>query len=88
MGHSDSFSQFVSEQTSKGGGGGGFPAIGGFFAGGDYNRRTTSGTTTSHLESHYENQTLEVAGLQLAGLKCMVNTELMPHPSPSITHWV
>ena len=88
VGHSDSFSQFVGEQTSTGGGGGGFLAIGGFFAGGDYSRRTTSGTTTSHVESHYQNQSLEVAGMQLAGLKCMVNNELMPNPHPSITHWV
>ena len=88
VGHSESFSSFVSEHTSKGGGGGGFLTIGGFFGGGDYSRKTTSGTTTNHVESSYQNQTLEVAGLQFAGLKCVVNTDLMPHPHAAIEHWV
>jgi len=88
IGHSEGFSDFVTQSTSSSGGGGGFLHIGPFFGGGSYDRSTSSGSTTIDQGVTYDGQELSFEGMQLAGFKCFVHDDLMPNPSPSITAWI
>jgi hypothetical protein len=88
LGHSESFSKFIAENTQSAVGGGGFVNIGPFFGGGSYNRSTSSGSTERSRTSNYENQELRVDGMQLVGYKCHVLGERRPDPLPSITKWI
>jgi len=88
IGHSEGFSDFVTQSMSSSGGGGGYLRIGPFFGGGSYDRSTSSGSTTVDHGVKYTGQELSFEGMQLAGFKCFVHDELMPNPSPTITSWI
>lgn len=88
IGHSEGFSDFVTQSTSSQAGGGGFLNIGPFFGGGSYDRQTSSGSTKIDHGVKFDGQELSFEGMQLAGFKCFVHTDLMPNPSPTITSWI
>ena len=88
LGHSDGFDEFVSQKTTSEASGGGYLTFGGLFAGGNYNRSTTNGSTDRKFGYRWENQTLFVDGMQLAGLKCHIFDKKCPDPLASIKEWV
>jgi hypothetical protein len=87
LGHSEGFSDFLSQNTSSSAGGGGYVSIGPFHAGGSYNRSNTSGNTEENFGYKYENQGMSVPGMQLVGYKCHIMPK-SPAPLASITNWI
>ncbi|MGI8993337.1 MAG: hypothetical protein ACR2FP_03445 [Nocardioidaceae bacterium] len=88
LGHSEGFSDFLSQSTSSSANGGGFLSIGPFFGGGSYSRSTSSGSTEHSRGYSYNNQELNVPGMQLVGYKCHVMSEKCPDPLSTITKWI
>lgn len=88
LGHSEGFSNFVSEATSSSAGGGGFLTIGPFFGGGTYSRSNSSGSTEHSRGYSFQNQELNVPGMQLVGYKCHVMSEKCPDPLAAIDKWI
>jgi hypothetical protein len=87
LGHSEGFSNFMAKHTSSSAGGGGHVHIGPFFAGGSYSRASTSGSTERNYGYSWDNQTMNVPGMQVVGFKCHINPK-SPAPLPTITKWV
>jgi hypothetical protein len=87
LGHSEGFHDWVSNHKSSSAGGGGFVTFGGFFAGGSYSRSSASGNSQRDFGFTYDNQGMEVPGMQIAGYKCHIMPKT-PNPLPSITKWI
>ncbi len=87
LGHSEGFTDFVSNATSSSAGGSGFVSFGPFFAGGSYSRSSSSGNSQRDFGFTYDNQGMEVLGMQIAGFKCHIMPK-SPNPLPSITKWI
>jgi hypothetical protein len=87
LGQSEGFSNFMAAYTSSSAGGGGYVNIGPFFAGGSYSRASTSGSTQRSHGYTWENQGMNVPGMQVIGFKCHINPR-SPAPLPTITKWV
>ena len=87
LGHSEGFSDFMSEHTSSSAGGGGLVHFGPFFVGGSYSRASTSGSTQRNYGYSWNNQGMKVSGMQVVGFKCHINPK-SPDPLPTITKWV
>jgi hypothetical protein len=87
IGHSDSFSSFVAQNSSSSQSGGGGFSFGPFSCGGSASHYTTSGNTQRDYTSSWNGHGLDVPGMQIAGFKCHVLPK-SPNPSPTITNWV
>jgi hypothetical protein len=87
LGHSAGFSDFMAEHTSSSAGGGGYVNFGPFFAGGSYSRASTSGSTQRSYGNTWDNQAMNVPGMQVVGFKCHINPK-SPAPLSTITKWV
>lgn len=87
LGHSEGFRNFMSEHTSSSAGGGGYVHFGPFFLGGGYSRASTSGSTQRHHGYSWDNQGMNVPGMQVVGFKCHINPK-SPNPLSTITRWV
>lgn len=87
LGHSEGFSKFLEEHASSSAGGGGMVSIGPFALGGSYSRASASGSTNREFGYSYENQAMEVPGMQVAGFKCHILPKA-PDPLSSITKWI
>ena len=87
LGQSEGFRSFMSEHTSSSAGGGGFVHFGPLFLGGGYSRASTSGSTQRNHGYSWDNQGMNVPGMQVIGFKCHINPK-SPAPLPSITKWV
>lgn len=87
LGHSEGFSQFLEQHASSSAGGGGMVSFGPLSLGGSYSRASASGSTDRQFGYSYENQTMEVPGMQIAGFKCHILPKA-PDPLSSITKWI
>ncbi len=83
FGESSGFSDFVATQKSNYAGGGGGLSFGCFFLGGSYSQRSASGTSQRDWGYKYENNTMNVDGMQLIGYRCHVLPK-SPDPNPAI----
>jgi hypothetical protein len=89
FGESHGFSDFVSNARSSSSSGGGFIAFGPFFAGGSGSHRSGSGDTRRDYGFNFQNNTMNVDGMQLIGFKCHVLPK-SPDPDPGIpaANWI
>ncbi len=80
FGDSHGFSDFATSARSQSTSAGGFFSFGPFFAGGSGSHRSGSGETQRDYGFKFENNTMNIDGMQLIGFKC----HLMPKsPDPS-----
>jgi hypothetical protein len=87
LGHSEGFSDFMSQHTSSQAGGGGYVSFGPFHVGGSYSRASASGSTERNRGNSWDNQGLHVPGMQVVGFKCHILPK-SPNPLSSITNWI
>lgn len=83
FGESSGFRDFVATQSSSHVGGGGCLSFGPFFLGGSYSSRSASGTTQRDWGYKFENNTMNVDGMQLIGYRCHILPK-SPDPDPAI----
>jgi hypothetical protein len=87
IGHSEGFDHFMSEHSASCQHGGGGFSFGPFSCGGSASHYTTSGSVQRDHEYKWDDQSLVVPGMQIAGFKCHVLPK-SPNPSPDIKEWV
>lgn len=89
FGESHAFSDFVADARTSSTSVGGFANFGPFFIGGQGSHRTGSGETKRDYGFKYENNTMNIDGMQLIGFKCHVMPK-SPDPNPEIpaTAWI
>ena len=83
FGESHAFSDFVANAQSSSTSAGGFACFGPFFVGGSGSHKSGSGDTRRDYGFKYENNTMNVDGMQLIGFKCHVMPK-SPDPNPEI----
>jgi len=87
--HKDSAAgQYITQQSSSSQGGGVSVGFGPFSFGGSASHYSSSGYSSQNINSHWNDQGLNVDGMQIAGFKCHVITSKCPNPDPSITKWI
>jgi hypothetical protein len=87
LGHSEGFSNFVEEHKGTSSGGGGFLSFGPIFLGGSAKKAASAGSTERDWGYKFNDQGMEVPGMQIVGYKCHVLPK-SPNPDPSITQWI
>lgn len=87
IGHVQGFSDFMSHAESSSQSGGGFVGIGPFFCGGQAAHASSKGFAQRNNGYQYDDQGLQVPGMQIVGFKCHVLPKT-PNPDPSIKEWV
>lgn len=87
IGHSEGFTNFVNEHKSSSTSGGGYVSFGPIFLGGSAGTASSSGSTKRDWGYKYNNQGMEVPGMQIIGFKCHILPK-SPDPDPSITQWI
>lgn len=87
IGHSEGFSNFISQHKSSSTSGGGYLTFGPIFLGGSAGSLSKSGSTQRDWGYSYNNQGMEVPGMQIVGYKCHVLPK-SPDPDPAITSWI
>jgi hypothetical protein len=87
LGHSEGFSDFLSQHSSSSTSGGGFVAFGPIFLGGSGGTSSSSGSTTRDYGYKYHDEGMDVDGMQIIGFKCHILPKT-PDPDPSITKWI
>jgi hypothetical protein len=87
IGHSEGFTDFIAQHRSSATSGGGFVAFGPVLLGGSAGNASSSGSTQRDWGYKYDNQGMQVAGMQLVGFKCHIVPKT-PDPDPSITAWI
>jgi len=83
FGESHAFSDFVANAQSRSTSAGGFASFGPFFVGGQGASRSGSGDTKRDYGFKYENNTMDIDGMQLIGFKCHIMPK-SPDPDPAI----
>jgi hypothetical protein len=83
FGESHAFSDFVANARSSSTSAGGFASFGPFFVGGHGASRSGSGDTKRDYGFKYENNTMDIDGMQLIGFKCHIMPK-SPDPDPAI----
>jgi hypothetical protein len=89
FGESHGFSDFVANAQSTATSAGGFASFGPFFVGGHGAHRSGSGDTKQDYGFRYQNNTMNIDGMQLIGFKCHVMPK-SPDPDPAIpaSDWI
>jgi hypothetical protein len=87
LGHSEGFSDWMTQHTSSRAGGGGFVNFGPFHIGGSYSRASSSGMTEHNRGNSWDNEGLHIDGMQVVGFKCHILPK-SPNPLPDITAWI
>ena len=87
IGHSEGFSDFVSQHQQSSTSGGGFVCFGPVFLGGSAGKVSRSGSTQTDWGFKFDNQGLTVPGMQVVGFKCHLLPK-SPDPDPSIQAWI
>jgi hypothetical protein len=87
IGQSSGFSDFIEQHKSSGTSGGGYVAFGPIFLGGSAGSSASSGSKTRDWGYKYDNQGLQVPGMQVIGFKCHIMPKC-PDPDPAIKDWI
>lgn len=87
MSDSSGLSQWMNDQKSSAQSGGGGFSFGPFSVGASASHRSSSESSSSDWGYKFENNTLQVPGMQLIGFKCHVMPK-SPDPDPAITAWI
>lgn len=87
LGKSEGFSSFVQQQRTTSTSGGSAFSFGPIFLGGSANRLSSGGSSERDWGFKYENESVQVDGMQIVGFKCHILPKC-PDPDSAITTWI